>query len=225
MNAHEYCELVEQKERLQKRLIPTIPSRDNHSPLVSLKESGFELIFEPSIKKDYKYLVREEIVAKIGRICGLLNEQNKRLIIRSAWRSFEHQQLLWDHYYKIARDQYLGERQEEAREHVSSYIAAEKKSMHSTGGAVDALIYDSKNDCVMDFGTNNGYRIDLNHKCYPYHPDISPIAKENRQLLISLFENEDFVCDLKEYWHFDYGNAVWAIEKGKEYSIYDTIEE
>ena len=26
--------------------------------------------------------------------------------------------------------------------------------MHSTGGAVDALIYDSENDSVMDFGTN-----------------------------------------------------------------------
>ena len=72
MNAHEYCEMVQQKERLQKQLIPTIPCRENHSPLVSLKESGFDLIFEPSIKKDYKYLVREDIVAKIGRISRLL---------------------------------------------------------------------------------------------------------------------------------------------------------
>ena len=47
MNAREYCEMVQQKERLQKRLIPTIPCIDNHSPLVSLKESGFDLIFEP----------------------------------------------------------------------------------------------------------------------------------------------------------------------------------
>jgi D-alanyl-D-alanine dipeptidase len=225
MNAQEYCEMVQQKDRLQKSLVPTIPIRENHSPLVSLKESGFDLIFEPSIKKDYKYLVREDIFAKIGRICTLLNKQNRILIIRSVWRSFKHQQLLWDHYLKIAREQHPGERLEESREHVSSYIASEKLSMHSTGGAVDALIYDVKEDRVLDFGTNDGYKIDLNSKCYPYHPDISPVAKENRQLLISLFENEDFVCDLKEYWHFDYGNAVWAIEKKKEYSIYDIIGE
>ena len=90
---------------------------------------------------------------------------------------------------------------------------------------MDALIYDSKTDRVMDFGTNDGYKIELNHQCYPYHPDISPVAKENRQLLMGLFENEDFVCDLKEYWHFDYGNAAWAIAKGKACSIYDVIEE
>jgi D-alanyl-D-alanine dipeptidase len=202
-----------------------MPIRENHSPLVSLRDSGFDLIFEPSINKDYQYLVREEIVEKIGRISRLLNEQDRTLIIRSVWRSFKHQQLLWDHYLKIARDQYPDQSLEESREHVSSYVAAEKKSMHSTGGAVDALIYDSKNACVMDFGTNNGYKIDLNKKCYPYHPDISAIAKENRELLIGLFENEDFVCDLKEYWHFDYGNAVWAIAKGKEHAIYDIIEE
>ena len=77
----------------------------------------------------------------------------------------------------------------------------------------------------MDFGTNDGLKIDLNDKCYPYHPFISPLAKRNRKLLISLFENEDFVCDLKEYWHFDYGNVSWAIEKEKKYAFYGIIKE
>jgi D-alanyl-D-alanine dipeptidase len=30
------------------------------------------------------------------------------------------------------------------------FIAPRETSMHATGGAVDALIYDSENDCVMD---------------------------------------------------------------------------
>ena len=77
----------------------------------------------------------------------------------------------------------------------------------------------------MDFGTNDGLNIDLTDKCYPYHPFISPLAKKNRKLLIRLFENEDFVCDLKEYWHFDYGNVSWAIEKGEKYAIYGIIKE
>lgn len=85
--------------------------------------------------------------------------------------------------------------------------------MHSTGGAVDALIYDKQKNNILDFGTNRGYKIELNKKCYPYYPDISPLAKKNRKLLIGLFENEDFVCDLREYWHFDFGNSSWAVEK------------
>ena len=37
-------------------------------------------------------------------------------------------------------------------------------------------------------------------------------------------ENEDFVGDMKEYWHFDYGNASWALEKEKKHSIYGIIK-
>jgi len=223
MNAQTYCKTVDKKLLLQKKLIETIPVKDDHSPLISLKECGFNLIFEPSIKKDYRYLVREAVVKKIGRISKQLDKNNKVLIIRSVWRSFKHQQLLWDNFYKLLHNQYPDKQDKEIREMVGNFIALEKKSMHSTGGAVDALIYDLKNDYIMDFGTNNGYKINLIKKSYPYHPDITPEAKKNRKLLISLFENEDFICDLREYWHFDYGNVIWALEKEKEYAIYDII--
>lgn len=224
MNAQEYCELVEKKYRTHKQLLKTIEIRDNNSPLISLKESDFNLIFEPSIQKDYQYLVREAVYEKIGRISKILVQQDKTLIIRSAWRSFDHQRRLWEEKVDYMQKEYPKLELEEIKENVSYFIAPPTKSLHATGGAVDALIYDLKNDCVMDFGTNDGLKIDLNDKCYPYHPFISSLAKRNRELLINLFEDEDFVVDLKEYWHFDYGNAGWAIKKGKSNSIYGIIE-
>ena len=84
MTAEEYCERVEQKVRVQRQLRPTIPIKEDNSPLVSLKETGFNLIFEPSIKKDYNYFVREAIVEKIGRISKHLDKEDKVLIIRSV---------------------------------------------------------------------------------------------------------------------------------------------
>ena len=215
--------MVEQRDRLQKHLIPTITIKENNSPLITLKESGFNLIFEPCIKKDYEYLVRAEVVEKVGRISRLLDEEDKVLIIRSAWRSFEHQQLLWEYYVEMIRKEQPDKSIREVREIVSGFIAAREKSMHATGGAVDALIYDLENDCIMDFGTNDGYKIEHNSECYPYHPGITPRARENRKLLIDLFVNEEFVCDLKEYWHFDYGNVVWAIETGKQHAVYGVV--
>jgi D-alanyl-D-alanine dipeptidase len=223
MSADEYCEMVERKHRRQQQRIPTIPIRDDDSPLISLLASGCELIFEPSISPNYKYLVRAAVYEKIVRISQLLSENGKVLIIRSAWRSFEHQQLLWNRNFAIAQNQYPKKDFDEIERIVLEFTAPKEKSMHATGGAVDALIYDSETDCVMDFGTNSGYKIDLNNKCYPWHPDISPEVKKNRRMLITLFENEGFVCDLREYWHFDYGNVIWAIEKGKELSIYDIV--
>ena len=225
MNAQEYCELVEQKARHHKKFYQTIPIEEGNSPLVSLKNYGFNLVYEPSIKKDYKYFVREAVLEKIGRISKLLDSQDKRLIIRSVWRSFDHQRMLWENKVKFLKKKYPNQPLKEIRENVSHFIALPGNSTHATGGAVDALIYDLKNDCVMDFGTNDGLKIDLTDKCYPYHPFISPLAKRNRKLLIGLFEKEDFVCDLKEYWHFDYGNVSWAIEKGKKYAFYGIIKE
>lgn len=224
MTAEEYCKIVEQKVRVQRQLRTTIPIKEDNSPLVSLKESGFNLIFEPSSKKKYKYFVREAIVEKIGRISALLGKEDKVLIIRSVWRSFQHQQLILDRKFAFLQKIHPNNSVEEIRELVSNFIAPKKKSTHATGGAVDALIYDLKNDCVMSFGTNDGLNIDLNKKCYPYHPDITPQAMKNRKLLIDMFEEEDFVCDLVEYWHFDYGNIIWALEKGRKYAKYGIIK-
>ena len=225
MNAQEYCEMIEQKARYHKKFYLTIPIKEDNSRLISLKESGFNLVYEPSVIKDYKYLVREAVFEKIGNISRILDKDDKALIIRSVWRSFGHQRILWENKVKFLKKKYPNMPLNEIRENVSHFIAPPENSTHATGGAVDALIYDLKNDCVMDFGTNDGLNIDLTDKCYPHHPFISPLAKKNRKLLINLFENEDFVCDLKEYWHFDYGNVSWAIEKGEKYAIYGIIKE
>lgn len=223
MNAKKYCEMVERQQRLQKQRVPSMPISDDGSPLISLLESGFDLVFEPSIMKNYRYLIRTAVHEKIGRISKVLGDLNKKLVIRSAWRSFEHQQLLWDRNFQVARNQNPEKSSDEIEQITLEFTASKELSMHSTGGAVDALIYDLENDCVMDFGTNNGFKLDLNQRCYPLHPDISPAAKENRKLLMDLFKNEGFACELTEYWHFDYGNVNWAIEKGREVAIYDVV--
>lgn len=224
MTAKEYCELVERLDRFQKQLVSTIIVKDDNSPLISLRESEFNLMFEPSVKKDYAYLVREEVYEKIGRISKILDKQAKTLIIRSVWRSFAHQKLLRSRRVKIIKKEYPGKSLEEISNIVSYFIAPEEESMHSTGGAVDALIYDLKKDCVMDFGNNDGLHLELNKTSYPFHPDITQQVKKNRELLIGLFDKEDFVVDPKEYWHFDYGNVIWAIEKGKKYAKYGIIK-
>ncbi|MBE0646054.1 MAG: alanine racemase [Bacteroidetes bacterium] len=224
VNAQEYCEMVEQKYRRHMQRLPAIDIKEDHSPLISLNESGFNLIFEQSIITDYKYMVREAVFDKIGRISRRLDDEDKTLIIRSVWRSFGHQKLLWEERVSSLKTEYPKKQPEEIEELVSYFIAPPSQSMHSTGGAVDALIYDLKEDCVMRFGTNDGFKINLNDKCYPHHPYITPEAKGNRKLLISLFEEEDFAVDIKEYWHFDYGNASWAIEKGNDFAIYGIIE-
>ncbi|MEO9483958.1 MAG: M15 family metallopeptidase [Ekhidna sp.] len=216
--------MVEEKDMRHKQLFPSIEIKDDKTPMKSLKDAGVKLIYEPSIMEGYKYLVREPIFEKIERIGEFLETEDKRLIIRSAWRSFEHQRILWETNMEAHKKKHPEMAAKDLHTLVSYFIAPERESTHTTGGAVDALIYDLRKDCVMNFGTNDGLKINLNKKCYPHHPEISDEAKENRALLIHLFEEEDFVVDLKEYWHFDYGNAGWALEKGKDHAIYGIME-
>ncbi len=147
------------------------------------------------------------------------------MIIRSVWRSFVHQSRLWDENVDLVRKKHPHKPLKDVEEIVSHFIAPPRKTMHATVGAVDALIYDSQTDRVMDFGNNEGLKLKLDETSYPYHPDISAVAKRNRQLLIHLFEEEDFVVDYVEYWHFDYGNVSWAIKEGEECARYGFIEE
>lgn len=225
VNAKEYCDLVESSEIEHYRLGETIKIKDNGSKLVSLLEIGFDLVYEPSVLEGYRYLVREELVEKISRISAKLEQDDKRLVIRSAWRSFAHQKLLWDTTVLLMQRRHPEASVAKIHDIVSNYVVSEKTSTHSTGGALDALILNRKTNRILDFGTNEGYDIRLGRECYPYHPDVSELAQKNRALLIGLFEAEDFVCDLKEYWHFDYGNIGWAIEKGKNQTLFGIIEE
>lgn len=223
LNTYEYCEMIERQDLLHKQLVPSIQIIEDNSPLISLKNTDFHLMFEPSVKEDYAYLVRQAIVGKIGRISKSLHKKGKLLIIRSAWRSFEHQRLLWDNKIDFMKREHPNLSLDEIEKSVSYFIAPETQSMHTTGGAVDALIYDRKTRRVMDFGTNDGLNIDLSKKCYPYHPGITKEAQQNRELLINLFLNEGFVVDIKEYWHFDFGNVIWALSQKEKFARYGVI--
>ena len=193
--------------------------------MVALKDAGFRLVFEPSMMEGYEYRVREAVCEKIGRISRILEAQDRVLIIRSVWRSFEHQRRLWNQKAAEMHLEHADRSDDEVKKIVSRFIAPPEESMHATGGAVDALIHDTRTDRVLDFGNNDGLHLELDETCYPLHPEISDEARENRQLLMGLFEEEDFVVDHLEYWHFDYGNVNWATRKGETVARYGVIKE
>ena len=223
MDAEHYCRSAEREERRREQLLSTVSVREDHSPLVPLKSTGLPLMYEPSMVEDYDYRVREAIVEKIGRISRSLEAQGKTLVIRSVWRSFDHQSRLWEGKMAVMRNDYPTRLEDEIKEIVSHFVAAPEESMHATGGAVDALIYDVGKKRVLDFGNNVGLKLELNETCYPHHPGISEEARQNRRLLMDLFEEEEFVVDSVEYWHFDYGNASWAAATGSEIAHFGII--
>lgn len=221
--AVEYCQSVKDEDVLLKKEMFKMRIEDDNSDLISLKNENFDFIFEPSIMEGYQYRVREAITEKLSRINTKLRTQNKVLYIRSVWRSHQHQKEMLLNKYKFLEKLHPGKTTNQLKVIIAHFIAPEKESMHHSGGAVDALIFDRETNQILDFGCNDGDNIDLSVHCYPFHPDISELAKKNRKLLIGLFEQEGFVVNLKEFWHFDYGNVAWAASKQLDCAIYGPV--
>ena len=221
--AIEYCQSVKNEGILIKKEMFKMRIEDDNSNLISLTKKNLEFVFEPSFVEGYQYRVREAIVKKLERINAKLIEQNKVLYIRSVWRSHQHQREIRLNKYEFLEKLHPEKTKDQLNAIISHFIAPEGQSMHHSGGAVDALIYDRETNRILDFGSNDGDNIDLNVHCYPFHPSISELAKKNRKLLIGLFEQEGFAVDLNEFWHFDYGNVAWAVSKQLENAIYGPV--
>ncbi len=222
-SAIDYCLAVKDESLLREKRMFKMPVKDDNSSLVRLNETDAQFVYEPSFFEGYEFLVREEVAAKLHRINDTLLSQEMALYIRSGWRSHEHQRQLRENRRELLVRQHPEKTEAQINAIISHFVASEKQSMHSTGGAVDVLIYDHHTKKILDFGVNDGESIELGVECYPFHPNISKEARMNRELLLLLFEREDFVVSLKEFWHFDYGNVAWAVGKNREFAIYGPI--
>jgi D-alanyl-D-alanine dipeptidase len=55
-----------------------------------------------------------------------------------------------------------------------------------------------------------------------FHRDNTAVI-ENRALLRNAMLRAGFTLDADEWWHFDYGNQMWALKSGKDTAIYGEI--
>lgn len=92
---------------------------------------------------------------------------------------------------------------------------------HSTGGAVDLTLVNATNQVA-----NMGSPIDeISPRSHPdYFADATEEPErtyhQNRQLLANVMASADFVQHPNEWWHFCYGERMWAWQKQKPHAIY-----
>ncbi len=92
---------------------------------------------------------------------------------------------------------------------------------HSTGGAVDLTLVETKTGREVDMGT----RIDdvANEHLYLWHPDISSEARASRELLCAAMISAGFAELSREWAHYSYGDQEWAIRTGQKHAIYNVV--
>ena len=98
-----------------------------------------------------------------------------------------------------------------------------KSSMggHETGGAVDVALCDD-NGVDFDYGTKFH---EYNDATFTFNRHITKKQMKNRKRLLRIMKRYGFINFPGEWWHFSYGDRMWAAYKGKrDGGIYGSAE-
>ncbi|WP_065762468.1 M15 family metallopeptidase [Runella slithyformis] len=172
--------------------------------------------------------VRETVFKKLKRIEQKLRKVGLKLFVFDAYRPVEVQNYFHDVWFPEYLKEVLGHdiSETELRQEVEKFWAKGAVSSrevdllspppHSTGAAVDLCICRTNNESLF-FG---GIFDDVTESAYTdYFEQLQnrrrltfseTEALQNRRLLYWIMTDEGFVNNPSEWWHFSYGDQMWA---------------
>ncbi|MES1156616.1 MAG: M15 family metallopeptidase [Alphaproteobacteria bacterium] len=179
-------------------------------------------------------LIRHSVALLLKEIDSRLNQSGLRLFLFDAWRPRAVQAYFHDIWMPgelRRRRPELGD--DEIKAEVQRYWAAPtddpmKPAPHATGGAVDLTIVwqDGEplymgslfDDATALAGTDR-FEHDADEPSFSHDE-----ARANRRLLYWLMIEAGFSNHPDEWWHYSYGDQMWAIHMGKPAALYGLAE-
>lgn len=232
MNLMVRLELMKDGPVINEKKINSIPIRENNEHLVDLKEQQ-ELAYGPPpetplTQNDYTKL-RKTVYEKLCLAQQQL-PHGWKFRIYEGLRSLNVQKILFDEHLNNLKLRSSNTSEEELFNEASLLIApvsffkgTPNIPPHSTGGAVDLEIIDL-NGSLIDFGMaiKDWYKVDPDI-CETYSQNISDEVFQNRKILLDIMYEHEFVNYPREWWHFSYGDRLWAFLREKKEAIYAGI--
>jgi D-alanyl-D-alanine dipeptidase len=203
---------------------------------IIINESGEELVLIREttklkidlIKKHYKpiFYLRKSVAEKLFRVSERLPE-GIVLILIEGYRTLRSQQDLWDKKFEIVKIENPSWSNEEVEKQVRLVVAKPLPlANHHCGGAVDVTLGYS-DGTLLDMGTpypSDAMSADWYIKFQMLSNEITDVQKQNRKILRDAMETEDFVWYPGEWWHYCWGDRMWAVYSGQSECIYGPIE-
>ena len=133
------------------------------------------------------------------------------LVVLDAWRDFRLQQALFEYY--------------DAKGTGPGYVAdpgsAVYEPPHTTGGAIDVTL--SWRGVPLALGTAfDSFDEVAWARSLEERIDIEPVRSLRRMLTAALV-SEGFCPHPMEWWHFSFGDQIWAANGGHEHAVYGPI--
>lgn len=209
------------REILPAYYIRKVKLEENNDPLVRIDENE-EIIIADRLKKPV-YL-RKHVYDMLQRFIDDVKQDRYRIKLYDAYRSFKEQKESWEQRIKETKlenpDLSDSEIVKLTSLKVSSVMDKNNVGGHQTGGAIDITLVDSEGK-EIDMGTK--YE-EYNEKTYTNNKTITDKQKKNRKYMLEKLEKLGFNNFPAEWWHFSYGDKMWAAYKNKNTCMYGYIE-
>ena len=164
------------------------------------------------------HIMARKTVKEMLRKAEDLLPKGYHLKIYDAYRPVAIQQFFWDYYRAKFAEEHPELNDEELDKLTRTCVSMPsynilRPAVHSTGGAVDLTIIGPDGE-PLDMGTDFDEFTDATWT-YAFEPDsgtglVNDEARDNRRLLYNVMTAAGFANLPSEWWHFDYGDGIWA---------------
>ncbi|MDE5800105.1 MAG: hypothetical protein K2H74_03660, partial [Paramuribaculum sp.] len=173
-------------------------------PIVAVSGTDFILLGDEAFAYG-----RTGLIAKLYQVDEALHKEGYRLGIYEVLRDQDTQLSRRNSEYAIIRSQhpeYDEAKVQSVLDSRVSNITGSDTGGHQTGGAIDCTLC-APDGSPLDMGTEY---LGFNHRTITDSPDLTTEQKRNRDILCRVMRNAGFVNFPNEWWHFSYGDKMWA---------------
>jgi D-alanyl-D-alanine dipeptidase len=221
-----------------------IPIKDNGDKLIPipscfkfLDPHPYSHLGAPYKDKTSIWKLREEVVNRLLKVNDyLISKSSFNLLIYDSWRPLEVQEFMFKRAFLLECEK---SNIDISFENIKSYPSILKKiekfwaypshdtkcpPPHSTGGALDVCLSDKDGNLVemgsmvdqMDETSNPYFYANIKN-------EEAIIWNSRRNLLREIMTKFGFVQHPNEWWHFSYGDQLWAWKNKKANALYGKI--
>ncbi len=182
-------------------------------------------LYKEYIDKNPSYnsiYLRRDVASRLYQAAESL-PSNLKLVLRAGHRPLAVQKLEFEELVSRYIKDHPSCKRSEALKFARTYVSDPDITLppHCCGSAVDVDLFDTRTGKLVDFGcpvnTNNEI-------AFLHSSSTTRMQKKNRMLLLSAMLNSGFAPDYYEWWHFTYGDTVWAYFYNESESKYGLIE-
>lgn len=216
--------------------VAAVPIAECGQPLQALGLSRTFSVYPAYFKMGVRHALaecysRSAVFERLFQVAKSL-PQGLHLVVLDAWRPFAVQQYLYDSLFDAIKE-YSPDADEAQLEHLTRQFVSPPSSSrsspspHLTGGAVDVTLCDGDGRW-LDMGTTFDEASPLSatasfERLATYNQSQQQI-RGNRRTLHNAMLAAGFSNLPSEWWHYDYGDQLWAWHSGAPAAIYGPVQ-